>query len=597
MRFRLTWFVSSTDSHGTVIISVMTVSRNHGNMRFFIDHKRLDLPRCDLNHLESLLRLTDWWVAVQNVSFFSTVESYSRLFKAEPFDDSIARHFIDSSLATRLLQELNSGGKLINKFTLALIATTALRLGAEKKGNGKFTQREIIGELLLTANDIGTQDSEGNPRSPNSLAALVRQVGVSSGENPFSRIARYYQLLVEIPQALPHNSGWRDIANLFYKGMGFDVDRLFSLGFGIYAYYFTLGNNLNQRWKSAVSPSFPNPDDWKLDSRTFLKNSQMSAEEAHQLMLRFSTNPANYRSDTRKTCSAFDFTHIKTRPMIHLGGTQFCVPVLDFLFDRVTVRAYFDITDSLQTKEEKQTFGGFCGHVVEKYVHMLLKEMLGESGGLPARWFKPEDYVRPKNSAEGPDAIIIDHDKDSLVAIFLEVKSYRPNKDVFIYGDLNNLRKNWNDFLIGSENKPLAARQLDKAVTNFRKGNLSIPGIESSQIATIYPIIVTLDPWPFYLDIYDEFSKDITGNNLLSGQGVAPIDIWSCFDLELLSPRILAGSSLMDIIKRRQKVANRLPLSLQISRGAGTSSSFSPLLSKTWEQMHKRMIVDLGLNA
>lgn len=562
---------------------------------YYIGHDMIGLPQRDMSHLESLLELADWRVVVQNASFLSTVESYNRMSQGELFDDTIARHFMDSDYFKQVMHELEQGGRLISKFALAIIVTTALRLGKEKEGDGKFPSRDILGELLLTANDIATPDSSDDPDTPDGMSALVRHLGVNSGETPFSRIARYYQLLVDIPQSLPRDSDWRDINALYYQAMGIQIDRLLSLGFGIYSYYNDLGSQLNQRWRSKNTSSTIKPNEWIIDSRTFLKNTDISKEEAQQLMLSLSTNPDNLKGDSKNTDRLFDFTHIKTRPIVHLGDTRFCVPVLDFLFDRVAIGAYFDIINSLSTKKEEDAFGGFFGKVVEKYVHMLLEEMLGESGSKAGRWFKPEDYVRSKGGAEGPDAIIINHIGGSLVAIFIEVKSSRPNRDVITSGDLDKLRNSWNISLIGSIKKPKAAWQLDNAITAFRSGNLSIPGLESSKVSMIYPVIITLDPWPFFINIYSEFLSDINSLNLLSGNDIAPLDIWSCFDLELLSPQVLGGSSLMDIIMQRQDVKAHLPIAIQIGRPSGESNLTSPLLAETWKLMRNRMVSNLGL--
>lgn len=563
---------------------------------YFVDHQTIGLPRRDMRHLESLVRSADWRVVVQHVSFLSTVESQSRMFQGVPFDDAVARQFTESALSARVLRELGQGGLLVNKFALAVVATAALRLGEEKDGDGKFPNRQVLGELLLTANDIATQDSGHDPDSPQALAALVRHLGVSSGETPFCRIARYYQLLCEIPYSLPRSSDWRDLRRLFRDATGFEIDRLIGLAFGIYSHYADLAARLNRRWRSPGELPAPETAEWILDSRTFLKNTRMTQEEAHELMLTLSTGPTQFREDPNRTDRPFDFTHPKTWPMVHLGDSRFCVPLVDWLFDRVAIRAYFDIIDSLATKEEKEAFGGFFGRVVERYVHLLFAEMLGEPAGRTGRWFKPESYQRRKGGPEGPDAVIIGHEDGSLVAIFVEVKSSRPTREVATSGDLKKLRDNWSRYLIGTKEEPKAARQLDRAIADFRAGALRLPDLDASQVAKIYPVIVTLDPWPFLLDVYIEFIGDVRRSGLLTGQGIAPLDVWSCFDLELLSPHILAGESLMETVKQRSKESAHLPMWLQISNRPGGSNPTSPLLSATWDRIHDQMVENLGLS-
>ena len=80
------------------------------------------------------------------------------------------------------------------------------------------------------------------------------------------------------------------------EAKGFDIDRLFSLGFGVYSIYSDLAAKLNKRWRSTQEIPDPKASEWILDSRTFLKNSHVSEDETHQLMLGMSTHPAQFRN-------------------------------------------------------------------------------------------------------------------------------------------------------------------------------------------------------------------------------------------------------------------------------------------------------------
>ena len=557
-------------------------------MGHYLDHAALGLPTVDLDGLATLVKLADWRVVIQNLSFLSTVESYYRTSGGETVDDMIVRNFMRESVRGRALDQIANGGILASRFSLALVATVALRSGEETSGEGKFPSRDALGEILLSANDIATSQAS-------QMTTTILAAGVSSGENAFCRLARYYLLLMEIPDSMRGDHGWRDVRAMFRNRMGFEIGRLLSLGFGFYSYYNGLGADLNERWRTVEEIPPPTAGQWILDSGSFLESSGVSPEQAHELMLSLSTEPDRFLAEPTLADRPFDFTHLKTWPLVHLGDTRFCVPVLDFLMDRLTIRAYFDMIDDL-TKEEKEAFGSFFGLVVERYVHLLLEEMLGKPAGPTSRWFKPNSYERAKGGPEGPDAILIDHQNGSLVAIFVEVKSSRPRLDSATSGDLSRLRQDWNDFLIGTQEEPKAARQLDRAISDFRKGALSVPGLDPSRVGKIYPVIITLDPWPFYLDVYSEFLMDVEASNLLSEERTARLDVWSCFDLELLSPQVRSGRSLMDTIVQRLGGPDHVPLYLQISGGdpPGTHSN-SPLLTAAWDRMRENMIADLGL--
>ena len=289
-----------------------------------------------------------------------------------------------------------------------------------------------------------------------------------------------------------------------------------------------------------------------------------------------------------------DFTHLKTLPMVHLGDTRFCVPVLDLMFDRLTIRAYFDIIDPLST-DEKNAFGSYFGRVVELYVHSLLREMLGEPAGPVGRWFTPNDYIRDENSPEGPDAIIFSHDGASIVSIFMEIKSSRPVRAAVVSGDLDKLRENWNQYLIGTSQEPKAARQLDRAISDFRAGRLKVPGYPPDSVTRIYPVIVTLDPWPLYLDVFAWFLDDVDSLGLLRGDRTAALDIWSCFDLELASPRIRSGQSFADLLKDSRPASEHIPLWLRFPSAPQMLEQLSPLLDGVWDRLRDSMVRDLGL--
>ena len=161
---------------GSTPASIEAMNHQPGiRSRHFIDHETIGQPRRDVKHLESLLCSADWRVVIQNVSFLSTVESRSRMFEGEPYDDTVARRFMDCRLSSRVLQEIEQGGVLVNKFALALIACKALLVGQKNDGDGKLASRETLGELLLTANDIATEPSGNASHWPDLSIAKVSQ--------------------------------------------------------------------------------------------------------------------------------------------------------------------------------------------------------------------------------------------------------------------------------------------------------------------------------------------------------------------------------------------------------------------------------------
>jgi hypothetical protein len=569
------------------------VSNNNQQTGFYLDHEVLGLPRLGPNDLDSLVRKADWRTLTAQLSCFSTIDVAHRFFRGETFDDVVAREFVRPDLKQPILDKMIAGGRLVNKFSLATLAKAALRLGEEKNDDGRFPSRENLGEALLTANDQGTDGAGTDPESPQALTAFVRDLSLSPGENLYCKLARYYQLLVEIPPMMTNEPSWQDLSVLFHESMGFDIKRLLALLFGLFAFYGSLGSQLNRRWRGEDYPA-PESSQWIIDSATFLKQTHITPSESHELLLALSTNPDRYQSDGTQSKAPFDFTHLKIKPLVHLGDTRFCAPVQDFLIDRLTIGAYFDIINPM-SRNQRNTFGGFFGKVFEQYVYALLRAMLGPPGPPLGGWYTPEHYERAPDGPEGPDAIIIGSQRGRLSAIFLEIKSSRPRTATANSGDLAELKRDWKLYLIGTPGERKAARQLDRPVSDFRSGKLSLPGVDQASIYTIYPVIVTLDPWPFYLNIYQDFQEDVASQDLLQQPAISEIDIWSCLDLEMLSPRILAGEALFDIVDQRPRGESHMPLWSQLAKGEQTAGGQSPLLEETWNRFREAIVVDLGL--
>jgi hypothetical protein len=221
--------------------------------------------------------------------------------------------------------------------------------------------------------------------------------------------------------------------------------------------------------------------------------------------------------------------------------------------------------------------------------------MLGPTGMSSSRWYTPDQYVWQKGLSGGPDAIIIGQTGKSLEAIFLEIKSPRPRKQTQVSGDLELLKIDWTRFLIGSPRERKEARQLDQAVTDFRNSKFSLPGIDQNTVATIYPIIVTLDQWPFSLKNYQAFAEDVRAEGLLRQPQVMPIDIWSCFDFETLCSRVISGGQIFQIVRHRSLGEDYLPLWFQLNLGGSAPGPNSPTLEKSWDKLRDAMVADLGL--
>ncbi|MCH7745507.1 MAG: hypothetical protein IIC84_05470, partial [Chloroflexi bacterium] len=117
--------------------------------------------------------------------------------------------------------------------------------------------------------------------------------------------------------------------------------------------------------------------------------------------------------------------------------------------------------------------------------------------------------------------------------------------------------------ILGNADYTLAADQsMEIEIVFVPALALTAPGDVVFTIAGGYPVVVTLGQGPFYMEVCESFHKDITSQRLLHNSSVAPIDIRSCFDLELLSSYLRNDGSLTDLISDLMMLQNGVTFSI-----------------------------------
>lgn len=267
------------------------------------------------------------------------------------------------------------------------------------------------------------------------------------------------------------------------------------------------------------------------------------------------------------------------------------IPIPGFLFDRATIMLWWDI-HKVVPEEHQNAFEAWWGHLAQQYVYLLFESALGPASGTLQRWFKDDQLILSPGVPMSPDAIVMSTVEGKLSLAFIEVKSSRPKYVDLVRGGITDLRNHWKVRLIGEPGTPKAVRQIDRAINEFKAGRLKITGIDERTVETIFPIVLTLDHWPIRDELYSQFTKDVEYLHLLQQKGVAPVEVFSCHDLELLVSRIENGESLLDIlVQRRQEATQSTPI-----RNQGPYNSLPSLLTEVWDKMETDLPHELGLD-
>jgi hypothetical protein len=506
----------------------------------------------------------------------------------------VTEGFFDQDLVKKIQADSANGGRVLHPFGIALIASRALKLGAEHEA-GDRQPLTVIGEMLLTTNDIAT---EGDQSEEARHLRFIRDLSVSNGENNYFRVGRYYRLFKELAPTMKNSSPESDIATLYTNATGMSIDAIFTLMLALYGKFAELGNRSRTR---SNSPAFVQPtlEEFIIAPNQYFKKTTMNQDIVQRSIYSLSTNPKQYMADTNRTDLPFDFTHLRTWPLVQVGKDNFVVPVIDFLFNRMATRIYFDIYDSLGEKQ-KGSFGNFVGGLVQVYINEVLTSFLGQPGSALARWYSDQQFEKDRPDQKTPDAIIVGQDRGKLVLAFLEFKSARPRNRAMVAGDIASLQQQWRHSLIGTPDGAVGARQLDSSISDFFKGRLRIPGVNPNVIDRIYPVIITIDPWPLVADMKSTFLADVGENGLLTQTNVATLDVWSCFDLETLGALVEKRKlALFKLMRIRSSDPNKrlVPISLQLAENGVISEERSEFFDAIWKRLHDNVVTDLDLKS
>lgn len=400
------------------------------------------------------------------------------------------------------------------------------------------SSQETVARALFGINDLISgsvavdEDSEEKV-----LEFLVRSASFSTRESPKHLLARYYVLLCELPNRdkLRSSKNYIDIQRDFKHCTGVDMMLFLAAGFGLYAKY----------TGSALRSGGLQTPNYVINRRRIFSKAAVTPDEGSKVLSLLSFSPSEFREQHRRKYkdsvgSYFDFRFFRSKPLVRLTWARMVPVSLRFLYDRLTTGIYWYINDGLQGKE-RERFRRFFGDIFQLYVEELLERVFPLSSRLAQRLFCNWPYGR-RSQKRASDGIISYGNK----LVLIEVKTGRVRMDSTVAtGKLADFDRDIDLTVIE------AAKQLDRIITDFKRGELPLPDVNRSHIVRFYPVVVTLVPLPVGLLLYHRIRSRVYREGCLTDNDVAPLEFISAEELEVLEYVLSKGYTLPDLLEQK----------------------------------------------
>ena len=392
-------------------------------------------------------------------------------------------------------------------------------------------------ELLLRINDLV---------APNSAAALpealvsgaLHQAAAMAQEQPMAAIGRRYEILFgKSAAAVPSPIDFRAA---FQAQSGVPLEK-----------YLWLVSSYNAFFVNLHSPADLRRVEF--DRVIGRINALLGADEAgHTACERFTGRADWYRRSFGTLTSPEDprtlsYVPFHERPFIELrsGAILPVAPTLGLL--RMSFGLYWTLFTHYQGLGDEQlnAFTSSVGQRFQDYVSRVVTASVPEASG--SRVVLESHLAGAGRSKPAPDLTVA---SGSAWAIF-EVTTSAITMQTAVRGDVSAFRKEVREKFAHKLAQPL--RGFGSLVTRA----LTHPALNPDAVTDVYPVLVTLDPFPLppgmERSLHEDFVQPI-GVPEAGGRDLAihTVSVLSAEEVELLYPILQSGVSLTDLLRRRE---------------------------------------------
>jgi len=245
-------------------------------------------------------------------------------------------------------------------------------------------------------------------------------------------------------------------------------------------------------------------------------------------------------------------------PLLRLPNGSYVCPSIRLLVHHIRDGLYHILRNRYSYKEGRadNRFTRFWGELTESYVRALFSEILPCSGPMKRVWFgKDVKYGQPETE---PSDVIVECPTET---IFVEVTSTNLTLQSMCQGDPEAIQRDLYKSIVGK------ARQLDRCITDFRRGRIDfgepsprreraiVPVIITPGFTPSFPVPVIITPGftPSFPPSQEHIRNEITRRELLQQRGVLPFQVYSLADLELIMNYAASGHSVGALIGRKAR--------------------------------------------
>jgi hypothetical protein len=420
------------------------------------------------------------------------------------------------------------------------------------------TDLTALGEALLILNDH-LAPAEFAPSHFDALPGekqhelmqshLIQSMAFHQGVRLAAILARWYDLIFLDAQACNGRPGFRDMFADLSRITGLDGMLYYCLGHMLLAYWL----QITYENAGSENPVVSIPD-------LFTTNFNIPPAELERTFDQFGTSREAIRQqfEERPAWEPYYFLPMQAAPILRRGDLAFCLSKR-FLAEKLGPGLYHTILAGQPDRKQGDLFLTFFGYVFESYVHRLLSRIFPPASILIQRYLW--DVRHPDTNEQIADGIIVYEDS----VVLLEAKAPLFPVAVLASGDSAAIDEKLEAIVFH------AARQLNKLIEHIRAGRLTHLGVQPARIRRYYPLVVSLQFIPlepllngYILDTIEKQGcfRDPIDPTQADSQ-VAPLQIASVADLEMLETALAAGKGLVEILARK---TGNYPLSCETFR-------------------------------
>lgn len=417
---------------------------------------------------------------------------------------------------------------------LLIAVKLALRYGSPTEPT---TDSEALASLLLASNELaGAPDGVDLDHL---AGTALHSSALDQTEQLRYLIPRYQDLLVERGPAAAASLGFDPTEAFLESTGGLSIDDYTAFAVAVWAGFSTFkrAQDLQARPFGRVVPDTAArahvPEAWELFERLVVCDIADAAEVVAA------------GEDTPVAFDEFDF--FRSRPLMRLYNGE-VVPIwLPWLNAKLGDGLRWTIQGPLRGDQLAiNRFTAALGQWFEDYAFELLARVYPASG--PFQILYPAHAYAPRgDQEESNDATLFLGD----AAFFFEFTITAPRAVDLWTGDAALFREFVAERLVSGRNPKLA--KLERRIRDFLAGDLVIDSIHPNNVHRLYPILVTLTPWPRHKIVSMALAPVLAPLDLLSGDTsgearVFPLRWISAEELEMLEGPLLTGAATFEFI-------------------------------------------------